>query len=286
MKLEKLGVIAGNGRFPFLVLEEAVRLEISVVVAAIREETFPEIEQFSSAPGVSIHWLGLGQLGKLIRLFKRAGVRQAIMAGQVKHTQIFNRKGSGSSRLHVIVPDLKMMKLFMSLPRRDTESLIGGVIRELEKEGIQLLDSTLLIRSLLPQTGVLTRRRPDAEESKDIEYGRRVGREIARLDLGQTIVVKDQAVVAVEAMEGTDETIRRAAGLVGGQRLTVVKVSRPEQDMRFDVPTIGLNTLRVMKECNVSALAVDAGKTLILDRANFIEEAERLGMTIVAVGEI
>ncbi|MFB3068158.1 MAG: LpxI family protein, partial [Acidobacteriota bacterium] len=265
MKIEKLGLIAGNGRFPLLVLEEALKRDICVVVAAIREEASPEIENFASQDTVSLHWLGLGQLGKLIRLFKKAGVEKVVMAGQVKHVQIFSRKGSDSSKRRVILPDLKMTRLFMSLPQKNTQSLIGGVMGVLEKEGLQFIDSTVLLQPLLAQPGVLTQREPDSEELKDMEYGRAVAREIARLDLGQTVVVKDQAVVALEAMEGTDETIRRASRLVKGGRLTVIKLSRPDQDMRFDVPVIGLDTLQVLKECKVSALSIDAGKTLILD---------------------
>ena len=282
MNISKLGLIAGNGRFPFLVLEEALKRDIPVVVAAIREEASPEIEDFASQSQVSLHWLGLGQLGKLIRLFKKEEVRKVVMAGQVKHVQIFSRKGSDSLMPRVILPDLKMARLFMSLPRKNTQSLIGGVIQELEKEGMQLIDSTVLLQPLLAEAGVLTRRRPDSSETKDMEYGRPVAREIARLDLGQTIVVKDQAVVAVETMEGTDETIRRASRLVKGGRLTVIKVSRPDQDMRFDVPVVGLDTLQVFQECNVSALSLDAGVTLILDRESFIQEADRQKMAVVA----
>ena len=281
MEVQKLGLIAGNGRYPLLVLEEAIRREITVTVAAIREETLPEIEEFANRPHVSVHWLGLGQLGKLIRVFKGEGVQKAIMAGQVKHSQIFSRKGGDSSGRRLILPDLKMMKVFMSLPERNTQSLIGGVIEELEKEGIEFIDSTVLLASLLPEAGVLTRREPSSEELMDIEYGRPIAQEITHLDLGQTIVIKDRAVVAVEAMEGTDETIRRAARLVGGGRRTVVKGSRPEQGMRFDVPGGGLDTLLVLKECNVSALAVDAEKTLVLDREEFIREADRLEMAVI-----
>lgn len=281
MEFQRLGLIAGNGRFPFLVLEEALKREIAVTVVAIREETFPEIDQFANQPQVSVHWLGLGQLGKLIRVFKGEGVQKAIMAGQVRHEQIFSRKGGDSVGRRVILPDLKMMKVFISLPQRNTQSLIGGVIKALEKEGIEFIDSTVLLKSLLVESGVLTRRKPNREESKDIECGRPIAQEIARLDLGQTIVIKDQAVVAVEVMEGTDETIRRASRLVGGGRLTVIKVSRPDQDMRFDVPVVGLETLRVFKECNVSALAVDAKKTLLLDREEFIRKADRLKMTVI-----
>ena len=281
MEVQNLGLIAGNGRYPLLVLEEAIRREITVTVAAIREEALPEIEEFVNRPHVSVHWLGLGQLGKLIRVFKGEGVQKAIMAGQVKHSQIFSRKGGDSSGRRLILPDLKMMKVFMSLPERNTQSLIGGVIEELEKEGIEFIDSTVLLASLLPEVGVLTRREPSSEELMDIKYGHPIAQKIAHLDLGQTIVIKDRAVVAVEAMEGTDETIRRAARLVGGGRLTVVKVSRPDQDMRFDVPVVGLDTLLVLKECNVSALAVDAEKTLMLDREEFIREADRLEMAVI-----
>ena len=282
MNISKLGLIAGNGRFPFLVLEEALKRDIPVVVAAIREEASPEIEDFASRPQVSFHWLGLGQLGKLIRLFKKEDVRKVVMAGQVKHVQIFSRKGSDSLMPRVILPDLKMARLFLSLPHKNTQSLIGGVIRELEKEGMQFIDSTELLQPLIAEAGVLTQRKPDSNETRDMEYGRPVAREIARLDLGQTIVVKDQAVVAVETMEGTDETIRRAARLVKGGRLTVIKVSRPHQDMRFDVPVVGMDTLQVLQECNVSALSLDAGTTLILDRESFIQEADRQKMTVVA----
>ena len=282
MNIQKLGLIAGNGRFPFLVLEEAQKKNISVIVAAIREETLDEIEKFAADPQITIHWLGLGELGRLIRLFTRHTVKTALMAGQVKHTHIFSRKGGSAFRTGVILPDLKMIRVFMSLPQRNTEALIGGVVEALEEAGIKLVDSTILLRHLIPDSGVLTQRRPNKEERRDIAYGQTVAREIARLDLGQTVVVKDQAVVAVEAMEGTDETVRRAAGLAGGQRLTVVKASRPKQDMRFDVPTVGLDTLRVMEECSVSALAIDAEKTLILDRDEFLERASGLKVTVVA----
>ncbi len=282
VKIQKLGLIAGNGQFPFLVLRQAIRQNVPVVVVAIREETFPEIEEFASDSGVSIHWLDLGQLGKLIRLFKEADVTQALMAGQVKHARIFSGKGNSSSKWGVTVPDMKMMGLLASLPRKSTRTLLEGVIGVLEKEGFECIDSTVLLKPLLAESGVLTRRHPNGEEQKDIDYGRSVAREIARLDVGQTIVVKDQAVVAVEAMEGTDATIRRAAQLVGRQRLTVVKVSRPDQDMRFDVPVIGLETFEVLGECNVSALSLDADKTLMIDRDEFIKKADASGIAIVA----
>lgn len=271
-----MGLIAGNGQFPFVVLKEAQKRGLPVVVAAIREETFPEIEKIASqgedqsGASVDVHWLNLGQLGKLIKIFKGAGVDKVMMAGQVKHARIFS-----SAR-----PDLKMLRVLMSLSQKNTDTLIGGVARSLEEEGIELIDSTFLLKHLLAEPGVLTRRKPVQEEEKDIQYGRRIAREIARFDLGQTVVVKNQVVVAIEAMEGTNETVRRASRLVSGQRLTVVKVSKPNQDMRFDVPVVGPETLQVFKECTVSALAIDAGKTLILDRPEFIQKADRMKVSI------
>ncbi len=283
-EIKRLGIIAGNGSFPLLVVREALRQEIPFTVAAIREEASPELDNLVSGQSTAdLHWIGLGQLGKLLRSFKEAGVDKALLAGQVKHNRIY-APGSprGFSRLLQAVPDLKMIRVFMSLPTRNTESLILGVIHAIEEEGIQVVDSTLLLKHLLPPPGVLTRRSPDDREQRDIDYGRSVAREIARLDLGQTVVVKDGAVVAVEAMEGTDETIRRAGKLVDGQRLTVVKVSRPKQDMRFDVPVIGLQTLAVLQECHVSALALDAGKTLVLDYPAFLQSADQFHITVVA----
>ncbi len=282
---KKLGLIAGSGRFPLLSLREAVSRGIPVVVAAIKEEASPELEALASSSGqaaVTLHWIGLGQLGKLIDLFKRESVSQAILAGQVQHSRIFAPGSDRARRLLSALPDFRMLRMLVSLPRRDTESLIGGIVRELASEGVELLDSTFLLSELVPAPGVLTRRKPSGDERKDIDYGRPVAKELARLDVGQTIVVKSQAVVAVESMEGTDETIRRAARLVDGQRLSVIKVSRPSQDMRFDVPVVGLETLRVLRECNVSALSIDARRTLMLDRSQLIEEADRGGVTIVA----
>ncbi len=284
LDIHKLGLIAGNGQFPFLVLEEAVRRNIPVVIAAIKEETSPEIEHcYGRERDVEVHWLGLGQLGKLLRLFRESGVDKAIMAGQVKHNRIFSREAPLSlSKIAASMPDLTMLGVLLSLPRKNTEALIGAIAGVLEKNGIELLDSTCLIEHLLAPAGVLTHRPPTEDEWRNIRYGREVAREVARLDIGQTIVIKDQAVVAVEAMEGTDETIRRAAALAGGRPLTVVKVSRANQDMRFDVPVIGEKSLDVFKECRVSALAIDAGKTLIFDRQEFTAAADRLQMTITA----
>ncbi len=287
MDIERLGLIAGNGKFPFLVLEEAARRKISLVVAAIKEETLPEIEELASRIRVSqnaricVHWLGLGQLEKLIRLFRERGVVQVVMAGQVKHRKIFASKMQGKGGLSAL-PDWKMTRLLLSLSRKNTQSLIGGVASVLSNHGIELLDSTYLLRESLATAGVITRRAPNRKEREDIEYGRPLARQLAQLDLGQSVVVRDRAVVAIEAMEGTDETIRRAARLVGSQRLTLVKMSRPNQDMRFDVPVIGLQTLQVLEQCHVSAMAIDAGRTLILDHHEFVRKANGLEIAIVA----
>jgi DUF1009 family protein len=263
----RYGLIAGNGKFPFLVAEGARRAGVSLAVAAIREETDPAIERVAER----VTWVGIGQLGRMIRFFKREGVEKAIMAGQVKHVQIF----SGA------LPDVRMLKMLLSLPRRNTDALIGGVAAELAREGIELIDSTYFLQDHLPGAGVLTRRAPDERERGDIEYGLEVAREIARLDLGQTIVVRSRACVAVEAMEGTDETVRRAGRLAKG-RLTVVKVAKPNQDMRFDVPVVGVPTVETMAEAGATCLCVTAGKTLIFDREEMLDLANRRRISVVA----
>ena len=264
----RYGLIAGNGKFPFLVLDAARSQGIDMVVAAIKEEAFEEINSAAR----TVHWIGLGQLSKLIRTFKQEGVTRAIMAGQVKHKQIFSS----------IVPDLKLVKLLASLASKNTDSLIGAVAGVLEEEGITLMESTAFLKPLLPEPGVLTVRAPNESEAKDIEYGRRIAREIARMDIGQSVVVRDQACVAVEAMEGTDDVIRRAASLAGHQPITVVKVSKPEQDMRFDVPVVGLPTVELMVQTNATALAIDAHKTLLIDREKVIAFADAHQISIVA----
>lgn len=283
MNVQRLGLIAGNGPLPLVVLEEARRQGIPVTVAAALEEADPVLDELARQPGVevSVHWLGVGRLGRLIEVFRSEGVDHALMVGQVKHTRIFAR-GSRSplSRLKQL-PDLRMLKLLASLGRKDTGSLLGAVIAELEREGIAFLDSTVFLQPILATSGVMTRRRPDVEEQSDFDFGRPVALEIARMDIGQTIVVKEQAVVAVEAMEGTDAAIRRGAELAAGERLTVIKVSRPNQDMRFDVPVVGPRTLDVLEECRVSALAVDAGRTLMIDKTSFLARADRMKLTIV-----
>jgi len=262
------GLIAGNGRFPFLVLEGARSQGIDMAVIALKEEASPELEKI--APRV--HWVSLGELSKTIELMHQEGVTQAVMAGQVKHNKIFSS----------IRPDWKLAKLLLSLPRKNTDSLIGAVARVLEDEGIRLVDSTIFLKPLVPDPGVLTRRAPTEHEAEDMAYGLGVARQIAGMDIGQTVVIADRACVAVEAMEGTDETIARAARITGGKPLVVVKVSKPGQDMRFDVPVIGLPTIEQMCGARATALAVDAGRTLLFDRAGLIELADEKGIAIEA----
>ena len=264
----RYGLIAGNGRFPFLVLEGARRAGAELSVAAIREETDPEIEKIAER----LVWVGIGQLGRMIKFFKTEGVEQAIMAGQVKHVQIF----SGA------LPDFRMLKMLMSLPRRNTDALIGGVAQELERDGIELIDSTFFLRDHLPSVGTIGKRSPTTTENENIEYGLDVAREIARLDLGQTIVVRAKACVAIEAMEGTDATIRRAGQLANG-KLTVIKVAKPNEDMRFDVPVVGVPTIKAMIEAGATCLAVTAGKTLMFDRDEMTKLADKHRIAIVAV---
>ncbi len=262
------GLIAGNGDFPFLVLEGARSRGIEMAVIGIREEASPALEQISKR----FHWVSLGQLGRAIELLHQEGVKHAVMAGQVKHNKIFS----------TIRPDWRLAKLLFSLPAKNTDSLIGAVARVLEEEGIELVDSTKFLGPLLPAPGVLTKRAPDESEAADIEYGRHIAQQIAGLDLGQTVVVRDRACVAVEAMEGTDETIERAARIVGGQRLVVVKVSKPKQDMRFDVPVVGVKTIEVMRSSHATALAIDARRTLLFERDALIAAADGAGIAIQA----
>jgi len=266
---EKYGLIAGNGRFPFMVLQSARQQHIDVVVAAIKEETSSDIESF----GYPVHWLGLGELGKLIKIFRNSGIRKAIMAGQVKHVQIF-----GSS-----FPDLTMIRLLASLKQKNTDSLIGGVARVLEDAGISLVDSTALLKPHMISEGILTRRGLRGPEKGDVEYGRPIARQIASMDIGQTIVVRDRAVVAVEAMEGTDAVIRRAGDLVHRKGLTVIKVSKPRQDMRFDIPVVGLSTIKSMAAFGATALVIDAERTLVLDKEEMVKEADENDIAVVAL---
>jgi DUF1009 family protein len=263
------GLIAGNGRFPFLVLEAARSQGIEMAVIALKEEASPELEKLAKR----LHWVSLGELSKAIELMQGEGVKQAVMAGQVKHNKIFS----------AIRPDWKLAKLLFSLPRKNTDSLIGAVARVLEEEGIELVDSTLFLKPLVPEAGVLTRRAPDEQESADIEYGLGVARQIAAMDVGQTVVISDRACVAVEAMEGTDEAIERAGRYAQGRSLVVVKVSKPKQDMRFDVPVVGIPTVEGMQRAGATALALDAGRTLLFERSVLIAKADEAGIAIQAV---
>jgi len=264
----KFGLIAGNGKFPFLVVEGAKKQGVSLAVVAIKEETDKRIEEIAE----KIVWVGIGQLGKMISFFKKEAVEKAIMAGQVKHIQIF----SGA------LPDLRMVKMLWNLPQRNTDALIGGIADEMLKENIELIDSTYFIQDQLAREGVLTRRKPDETERGNIEYGLRVANEIARLDLGQTIVVRAKACVAIEAMEGTDAVISRAGELAKG-KLTVIKVAKPNQDMRFDVPVVGVPTIQTMIESGANCLCLTAGKTLIFDKEEMLELANQNNISIVAI---
>lgn len=263
------GLIAGNGRFPFLLIAAAKSRGINLIVAAIREETFPEIE----SQGVPVTWLGLGQLGKLIDLFHAHGVSRAIMAGQVQHKQIFSS----------LRPDWRMVKLLASLASKNTDSLLGAVAQALAAEGITLETSTVFLEPLLAAEGPLTPRAPSPREEADIAYGLGVARHIASLDVGQTVVIADCACVAAEAMEGTDAAIRRAATLAQGRPLTVVKVAKPKQDLRFDVPVAGPATIAAMRESGATCLAVEAGITLLLDREALLAEAAAAKIAIIGV---
>jgi len=250
--MPKLGLIAGNGRFPFLVLDAARAQGYEVVVAAIKEETFPEIESYGAT---SVHWLSLGELSKLIETFQREGITRAVMAGQVKHKQIFSS----------IRPDWRLAKLLLSLTTRNTDSLLGAVAKVLADEGITLENSTSLLEPLLAKPGILTKRAPTAQEAKNIEYGRAVARGLVQYDIGQTVVVAENACVAVEAMEGTDATIERAG-----------------QIMAFDVPVIGVKTIEVMQNAGATCLAIDAGRCLLIDSDRVIQVADSAGIAIKA----
>jgi DUF1009 family protein len=267
----KLGLIAGNGRFPFLVLEAARGAGHDVTLIAIKEEAFPDLADLAARPpAAAVHWVSLGQLGKCISLLKAAGVSQAVMAGQVKHTKLFAD----------IVPDLTLLGVLMRLKGRNTDALISGVAAVLGDHGIQLLDSTAFLAPLLARDGVLTARAPGDDERGDLEFGYRIADAIAGLDIGQTIAVKSAAVVAVEAMEGTDEVITRA-GKLAGTGVIIVKVAKPDQDMRFDVPVVGVSTIAAMAAAGAAVLSVDAGKTLMIDGEAIIKAADEAGIAIV-----
>ncbi len=283
----KLGLIAGNGRFPFLILDAARAQGFAVCVAAIREETDAEINHRAAADEkITVHWLGLGELSRLIETFHAEGVTAAVMAGQVKHKQIFSS----------IRPDWRLAKLLLNLRTRNTDMLLGAVAKVLADEDIELISSTTFLEPLLAGEGVLTRRAPTEEEQKDIEYGLGVARALAGFDIGQTVVIAAQACVAVEAMEGTDAAIARAGTLMRSleedvpgdastlhRRLTVVKVAKPKQDMRFDVPVIGMRTIETMARAGATCLSVEAGRTLLFDREALLKSADEENIAIIAV---
>ncbi len=265
----RYGLIAGNGRFPLLALESAQRLGHDVAVIAIQEEASKEVESRAER----CYWISLGQLGKLIDILKKEGISEVVMCGQVKHAKIF----SG------IRPDWRLVKLLATLPSKNTDGLIGGVIRILAEEGIHLGDSTALLKPLLATAGPMTRRSPDKEESTDIEYGKKVANALSSVDVGQSVAICERACVAVEAMEGTDAMLRRAASLVSGRRLTLVKAARRREHLLFDVPVVGLDTIPVMRETGTTALAVEAGRTLMLDREEMISAANEAAITITGL---
>jgi len=265
----RLALIAGNGRFPFLVLDAARDQGIDPLVVAIKEEASPELAQTAS----EVRWLSLGEVSKLLEILNAERVTRVLLAGQVKHAQLFSS----------IEPDGLLRRALKGMRRRSTDALIGAFVRMLEGRGIEVVDSTIFLKPLLPDAGPLTGRAPDPSELADITYGREIAKKIAGLDIGQTIVVADRACLAVEAMEGTDATIERAAKLSNGRRLVVVKVSKPRQDMRFDVPVVGLKTIRVMGQATARVLAIDAGKTLLFERERMIKEADQAGIAIVAM---
>jgi DUF1009 family protein len=267
----RFGLIAGNGRFPFLILDAARAAGHDVTVVAIKEEAFPDLAAAAArAPAASLHWVSLGQLGKCISVLKEAGVTQAVMAGQVKHTKLFAD----------IMPDLTLMSVLMRLKAKNTDALIAGIAEALSGHGIHLVDSTAFLSPLMAREGVLTRRAPTEEQRTDLEFGARMADQIAGLDIGQTIAVKSAAVVAVEAMEGTDAVILRA-GQLAGAGVRVIKVAKPHQDMRFDVPVIGVATIEAMKTAGADALSIDAGKTLLLDGDAILKTADEAGIVIV-----
>jgi DUF1009 family protein len=268
----KYGLIAGNGRFPILALEEARRLGHEVVVVALQGEAAPGVETLA----LRCHWISIGELGKLLKILKAEKITQVMMAGQVKHASIFSS----------IRPDLRLMKMLASLPNRNTDSLIGGVAKVLADEGIALTDSTALLKPLLASEGVMTRRKPTKAEREAIEYGRRVAHALAGFDIGQSVAIAERACVAVEAMEGTDAMLRRAAGLANGKGLVLVKVSTGRRGLLFDVPVAGPQTIEVMRETGATALAVDAGRTLLLDRAEMLAGADKAGVTVIGYGAL
>lgn len=264
-----IGLIAGNGRFPVLALEAARKAGLEVVAIGIKEESSREIEPLAAR----CHWISLGQLSKLIDICHNEGITEIMMCGQVKHAKIFSS----------IVPDWRLLKLLASIDTKNTDGLIGAVAKVLKEEGIELVDSTLLLKDLLAPEGVLTRRKPDADERRDIDYGRRIASALSALDVGQSVAIADRACVAVEAMEGTDAMLRRAASLAGGKPLRLVKASQRRKHLLFDVPVVGAQTIDVMRETGTTALAIDAGRTLLIDRDELLAQADRARVSVIAL---
>jgi DUF1009 family protein len=267
-----LGMIAGNGHFPVLALEAARKAGLEIVAIGIKEEATKETGEKIDALAARSYWISLGALSKLIEICKREGITQLMMCGQVKHARIFSS----------IVPDWRLVKLLASLDAKNTDALIGGVAKVLADEGITLADSTLLLKDLLAEEGVLTRRKLTSEEERDIAYGRRIAAALSAHDIGQSVAIAERACVAVEAMEGTDSMLRRAASLVEGKPLRLVKASGRRKHLLFDVPVIGPQTIDVMRETGTTAMAIDAGRTLLLDREELIARADAAGIAMVA----
>jgi UDP-2,3-diacylglucosamine hydrolase len=265
--MSRYGLIAGNGRFPLLALEIARKLGDEIVAIGIQGEATAEIEPLAAR----CYWISIGQLSRLIEILKQEKITEVIMAGQVKHVSIFSS----------IQPDLRLFKLLASLREKNTDALIGGIAKILADEGIRLADSTLLLKPLLAGAGFLTKRKPSSDEEKDARYGLRIANTLAELDVGQSVAVCERACVAVEAMEGTDAMLRRAATLVNGRPLRLVKVSRRRKHLLFDVPVVGLNTVETMQETGATMLSIDAGSTLLLDREEMTERANTAGIAIV-----
>jgi hypothetical protein len=266
----KIGLIAGNGRFPLIFAQEAKKAGVEVVALAIKKETNPSLENLVDR----VHWVDVGQLGSLIEICKQEGITRAVMAGQVRHTRLFTQ----------VMLDARAMALLAGVADKKANSLLGAVADELSREGIELIDSSTYLSHLLPSPGILTRRKPTQKEWRDIEFGHKIAKEIAGLDIGQTVVVKDQAVLAVEGMEGTDLTIKRG-GKLGRGDVVVVKVSKPQQDRRFDLPIVGERTIKVMKEAKAKVLAFSARSTILLDREKVVKKANKNGISLVAIKE-
>ncbi len=265
-----IGLIAGNGQFPLVVARGARSRGLRVIAVAVREEADPALSEYVD----ECHWISVGQLGGLLAAFAKAGVTEAIMAGQVRPERALGAEGR---------VDPAMAQLLARVPTKTTDALLGAIAGELARHGVRLIDSTSLVADALPSAGVLTASAPTAAQQEDIRFGVRIARGIGGFDIGQTVVVKERAVLAVEAMEGTDETIRRAGRLSAGA--VVVKLAKPSQDMRFDVPVIGVKTIAVMAEARASCLAIEAGKTLMLDREAIVAQADRSGIVILALGQ-